>query len=112
IAQMGEDFEEAAEVDRVLGETAAAIDAQQEVERTAVGEAVGFGKKGEIIGEARAIEHFCTCQHAGGDEAQTRNGHAAGKIFGENREAFLRALITGKAGAEEPKAMARAIEIG
>src|SRR5205085_1390874 len=112
IFEMIEKSEQAAQIDRILGKPAAAIEPEDKVEGCRFGEIIVLDEYGIGFGKCRAVEHGGTSDNPARNQFEPLRRQAAGEVFSENGQGLLHALISRKAGAKEPKPLGRTVEIG
>src|ERR671916_120028 len=90
--QMVEDRQQAAQVDRVLGEAARAMEPQRDAERAGGGKAAVAVQQPEGLDEVGAVEHRRAADRVRCDEPKPPEGQAADQVLGENGESLLDAF--------------------
>ena len=102
---MVEDRQQPAQVDRVLGKAARAMQPQRDAERAGGGKAAVAVQQPEGLDEVGAVEHRRAADRARCDQAQPPGGQAADQVLGENGEPLLDAFVPGEPGAEHAQAL-------
>ena len=109
--EVAEQVDEAAQVDRVLGQAAGAVRAHRRGERAGLGEA-RVDERLPRLDEARALRHPVDGEHPGGELAQSEGGEAAAADLGEHREPLLGLVVASESGAEHLDRLRGPVDLG
>ena len=89
VAEVPQQVPEATEVHHVLGQPAAAVEADRDAERCAVAEAGRLAEEAERLDEVGAVDERVSAEDARGERPEPARREAADEPLGEHGETFL-----------------------
>src|SRR5262249_47054304 len=99
-AQVTENLEQAAQIDGIFREAAAAVKTHGNCIRRALREFVVTVERAESVDERRTVEHMMSTNHSGSQHTQSRTTQAADEVLGEDGQSLLKAVVAGEADFE------------
>ncbi len=107
-----EELQQAAQVDRILGEAAAAEDADRHAEGDARGNPVAIAELGDHGREGDTVDHPPHRDRARRDQAKSIRVEATDQVLGQEREPLLERLVAGEPAGEHAQRLGPAVGVG